>query len=156
MIRSDYVLRLIEQLGPFLKKIFGFRQVHKKQEAQAAIHQAFREVLNLDARLVLSLAVQDLKKLLSLDEAQGVAKCIVAGDLLAEYAGWFEAEERAGEGRSCLVKALELYLHAWALPGGRPHVSGSERFQKALAKVQADDLSEEAREILARLGSAIP
>jgi len=125
MIRRDYIQRLVEQAAASLKKIVGLRQEKKHEEAYQVLQAALRELINLDAKLVLALAARDLRDLLSIDPSQAAGKGLVTADLLAEYAATLADRgetEQAGELR---LKAAELYRWVATLPGGKTAVEAS-------------------------------
>lgn len=128
MIKRDYLLQLIERAGPFLKRLFHLRQAGRPGEAEAALQEGLRELIGLDAQLVLTLSAADLRGLLGIDQGQAAGRCLAAAELLAEYAATLEARgegDRAGAARS---KAIDLFEWVASQPGGSAAVSASERY----------------------------
>jgi hypothetical protein len=132
MIRRDYIIQLIKRAAPSLKKLFALRQVEKQAESQAVLQAALKELLNLDANLVLGMASKDLQDLLNMDPGQATGKGFVVAELLAEYAEAAEAQGRADAARDCRQKAGDFYRWVAALPGGREHVDSSIRAPRCL------------------------
>lgn len=135
MIRRDYILRLIEQAGPFLKKVFGFRQAKKLDDAQATLRQACGDLLAVDLQLLLAMSAEGLRQLLSIDEGTAMGRCLVAAALLAEQAQVFEAQGRPDEAKECRSKAAELFSWIASLPGGKEALEGSEEFRRSLERL---------------------
>lgn len=125
MIRRDYIQRLVEQAAASLKRMIGLRQEKKHEEAYQVLQAALRELINLDAKLVLALAARDLQNLLSIDESQAAGKGLVTADLLAEYAVTLESRGEGEAARELRLKAAELYRWVATKPGGKTAVEAS-------------------------------
>lgn len=117
MIQRDYVLRLIDQMIRAILAILGLRKAGQFEEAQIRIGDTFKKLLGLDADLVESLAVVDLKRLLSTSGEPDPGKCSVAARLLEEQALVYEAKGQTPAAQEIRRKALELYGYAATLPG---------------------------------------
>jgi hypothetical protein len=108
--RQDYILRLIEQLGDFLRRIAGLSDKRDFAAAIDAAGQAWDDVLGVPRALVDVLDTPTLASML-----KEPVKVRAAAQLLAEEARALRGNGDPLAASVCSRRALELYLEARAL-----------------------------------------
>jgi hypothetical protein len=81
MIRQDYLLRLIEQLGVFFRRALAGESSGSSDELTTQLEQLTDEVIGLPGELVLTLPVDDLVSLFELSDRMVIEKCFLAGEI---------------------------------------------------------------------------
>lgn len=119
MVKQDYLLRVIEQLGVAwagVLRLAGLRQGGQYEEAGQSIDQLLRQFLGLNSGALETVAAAELIGLVRLGRAAAAGDGVVAekllllGALLREQAELYEAQ---GEGDAAVasgLKALQIYL----------------------------------------------
>jgi tetratricopeptide (TPR) repeat protein len=111
MLRRDYIIRMIEELGQCLARVRV--QVSERQypEADAALEKALEQLLGSD-RDVDKLSETELLALLTVDGPTQMVreKTLILVALLQEAGRLRVAQGREREGEACWLKALNLLL----------------------------------------------
>jgi len=113
MIQKDYILRMIEHLGEFLKRALLKKQAGNHEQALSTIESAFGNLLGFDSKLFDALSAEEIAELLGIskDKSTGSMKCIIAARLLKEKAEiQMHTEKNNYFTISLYRKALSLYL----------------------------------------------
>jgi|GEM_PF-3769953 len=142
MIRSDYILRLIEQLGAVLRAFVSGTKVGEFQteDTQAMIEESCRRALGLSYATIRAMPPEHLVELLRAGGATWMDRCFLAG-ILHEYDA--ETSRRSGDvarARESAERALFLYATLNADPGVAPDYEiqkKSERLMKLLGELEA-------------------
>ncbi len=142
MIRSDYILRLIEQLGAVLRAFVSGTKVSELQteDTQAMIEESCRRALGLCYTTIRKMPPEHLVELLRSGGATWKDRCFLAG-ILHEYDA--ETSRRAGDvarAREAAERALYLYSVLEADPGVSPDYEiqkKSESLMKLLGEIEA-------------------
>lgn len=138
MIRSDYIIRMIEEFAQALARIRALKKDRRLQEADDLTEEEFKRVTGLDSDSVLRLSETELlAKLIQMDGGQGVReKMLFLTTLLKETGDMSVSQDCLEDGRACYLKGLHLLLDSLArgeiydLPEFVPKV---EEFVVALA-----------------------
>ncbi|MDB6064910.1 MAG: hypothetical protein JWR26_1118 [Pedosphaera sp.] len=112
MIRKDYILRMIEQLGQVLMRIRGEVNARQFGEAGEDLDQAFRDLIGDGADSVSRLTEEELMARLTLDGPTQMLKekTLILVALLQEAGQLQAARGSDAERQVCLLKALNLLL----------------------------------------------
>ena len=112
MIRRDYILRMIEQVGQILSRISGQVAARDFAGAGGELDKAMLELLAIDAEGVGKLSETELVAKLSLDGPTQFLreKTLLLTALLQEAGRLRVAEGREEGGQECWLKALNLLL----------------------------------------------
>jgi hypothetical protein len=116
MLRRDYILEMLEQLAHEIARIVFMRDTGRYDEAYKQIDDSCRQFFGLDAPTVRMLGSQALVQMLAPNGGRELEKCVVAADLLRELGALYIARELYDDGYDCLVRAMDLYLHACTNP----------------------------------------
>src|SRR6266581_4156203 len=110
MIRRDYILRMIEQLGQMLMKIRGQVNAGQYGEAGAGLDQAFLDLVGTGADAVSQLGEEELLARLTLDGPTQMVreKTLILTALLQEAGQLQAARVNDAEAEACWLKALNL------------------------------------------------
>ncbi len=81
MIRQDYLLRLIEQLGVFFRRALANESSTSSEALASQLDQLTDEVIGLPGELILSLPVEELVSLFELSDRMVNEKCFLAGEI---------------------------------------------------------------------------
>lgn len=118
--KDDFLTRVHEQLARVLAQARQLGSAGRTDEALAALHDAQRGIVGLDADLLRRIGSADLLLLLGGTGTPDVERCLQCAELLAA-----EVELRAARGEADPAgaqKALDLFLNALdAEPGFAPH-----------------------------------
>src|SRR3954451_18363 len=121
MVQRDYILRLIEHLGPgaaALLRSAEQRKGHQYREASRTIDQALRQTFGLDSEAVRGLSAEELVALLGLGRSARLGsevfgeKLILLASLLGEQADLDAAQNDPEGSAACALKSLQLFLTA--------------------------------------------
>jgi hypothetical protein len=81
MIRQDYLLNLIEQLGKFLRQAIAGESVNSDIELNQTLEQLTDEILGLPVSLITSLQPEELIHLFELSDRMVVEKCYLTAEI---------------------------------------------------------------------------
>ncbi|HXT13446.1 MAG TPA: DUF6483 family protein [Candidatus Angelobacter sp.] len=120
MIRSDYIVRMIEDFAEALARIRALRKEGKFGEAQLLTEEEFKKITGIDSAALLKFSETELlAKLIQGDSGHSVReKMFFLTTLLKETGDIAAAEGRADESRACYLKGLHLLLDSLARGDG--------------------------------------
>ena len=81
MIREDYLLRLIQQLGEFFRRTLGAQTSGSSEQLDLELEQMAGEILGLPAALVYTLPPEDLIELFEMTDRMVVEKCFLTAEI---------------------------------------------------------------------------
>jgi hypothetical protein len=110
MITRDYFLRMIQMLAQVLGRVLGLRETKQYDEAYDVIRQTSRQFLGIDAKLLNTLSVAELIRLLDLGDRFDVEKCVVAAELLRMTGELEELQGKHDDSYQTSAKSLNLFL----------------------------------------------
>lgn len=113
MIRSDYILRLIEQMVQVLAKIIFNKKAGNLAEAEIILENAFNNIIGLNSLLVNSLSSRDIITLLSInkDKQTAAIKCLFIAKLLKEKYEIDSVSKKKPQAEPDYHKILELFVY---------------------------------------------
>jgi tetratricopeptide (TPR) repeat protein len=109
MMRSDWLMRLIEQLGEFVRKVAGLVEKGKYAEALDVSSRAWSDLLDVPREVVDRVDTPTLAQLL-----RDPAKQRAAAKLLVAEARAYEGKGDPLHAATCYRRAYELHLEARA------------------------------------------
>ncbi len=112
MMRRDYILWLIEDLGRFLARLAFLRQSGKHDQARLEIDTMLTATIGLTLDEITAAEVELLPPLLGTDGAIDLRNITAVAAVLAEAGHVLELKGREGEMLEARVRALYLYLYA--------------------------------------------
>jgi len=80
MIHEDYLLKLIQELGQFLRRIVNGESSNSAVELNKKLEQFAYEVLRLPATLILSLRTEELIELFTMSDRMVIEKCYLSAE----------------------------------------------------------------------------
>jgi hypothetical protein len=119
MVQRDYILRLIEQLGPGAAALLRSAEQRKGQqygEAGRTIDQTLRQYFGLDSGAVRGLSAEELVALVRLGHSPLVRsealaeKLVLLASILAEQADLDAAQNDPEGSADCALKSLQIFL----------------------------------------------
>lgn len=116
MIRSDYIIRMIEEFMQALARIRALKKDQRSEEARVLTEEEFKRVTGLNSESVLRLSETELlARLIQTDAGQGVReKMLILTTLLRESGDMAVSQDRLEDGRACYLKGLNLLLNSLA------------------------------------------
>jgi tetratricopeptide (TPR) repeat protein len=140
-MQQDYILRMIEQLGVFVRRVTGLKQEGKTEEAFQTIGEAFGSMGGLNASLVHALSEDDLINLLRARGAIDSDRCLALGELLREEALIYDELGQPEEALPRYLKSLRLHLEAFPDPEDTPVDLSLSAIEFLVERIPADALS---------------
>ena len=105
MIRSDYIMRMIEQLSQVLTQIIMGKKVKTEAEIEQQINDLIIRYTGLHHDFILNLNSQELLNLFNLGSEFDYTRCIIVAYMLYEY-----AKIAKRDSNKQYIKSLSLYL----------------------------------------------
>ena len=112
MLRKDYILRLIEQLGVALERILALKRDGQAHQALKEIEQACEKYLGLDPRVISAASGEALLTLMSMGGKFDPRRAVLLGELLREEGELYEMEGMAERSYWGYTRALWLFLES--------------------------------------------
>ncbi|EEF61774.1 DUF6483 family protein [Pedosphaera parvula] len=112
MIRQDYILRMVEELGRILRRMRNKVDSQEYDEAENDLDEAFTKLLGSGAEAVSELSEMELLERLTHDDSTLVLrqKAMLLIDVLQEASRIYSGQGREAESHESLIKALNLLL----------------------------------------------
>jgi hypothetical protein len=134
MIRSDYIMRLIEQLGAVLRAFVSGTAVSglQTEDTQGMIEESCRRALGLSYATIRAMPPEHLVALLRAGGGTWMDRCFLAG-ILHEYDA--EISRQSGDmarARESAERALYLYSVLQADPGAPPDYEVQKRSEQLM------------------------
>jgi hypothetical protein len=107
MIRQDYILQLIQQLGEFIRRAADSRSTTVDVELNLHLAQLTDEIIGLPSDLIMSLPADELVELFQVSDRMVIEKCFVAAEIHRLKAEHETDLERQSDYRD---RALFFYL----------------------------------------------
>lgn len=116
MIKSDYIIRMIEEFTQALARIRALKKNQRSEEARMQTEQEFKRVTGLNSDSVLRLSETELlARLIQTDAGLGVReKMLILTTLLKEAGDMAVSQDRLQDGRGSYLKGLNLLLNSLA------------------------------------------
>jgi len=116
MIRSDYLVRMIEEFAEALRRIRALKNEQRHGEAALLTEEEFKRITGIDSEGLLKLSETELiARLIESNAAHGVReKMFFLTTLLKEAGDIAAAEGRTDDSRACYLKGLHLLLDSLA------------------------------------------
>src|SRR5215471_10989883 len=112
MLRKDYIMRLIEQLGVAMARIISLKQNSQTHEALKEIEQACEKYLGLDPRVIGAASGEALLTLMSMGGKFDPRRAVLLGELLKEEGDLYEMESMADRSYWGYTRSLWLFLES--------------------------------------------
>ena len=112
MLRKDYIMRLIEQLGVAMARIISLKQNNQAHEALKEIEQACEKYLGLDPRVIEAASGEALLGLMSMGGKFDPRRAVLLGELLKEEGELYEMESMAERSYWAYTRSLWLFLES--------------------------------------------
>src|SRR5215467_3213306 len=112
MLRKDYIMRLIEQLGVAVARIIALKNNNQAHEALKEIEQACEKYLGLDPRVIGAASGEALLTLMSMGGKFDPKRAVLLGELLKEEGELYEMESMAERSYWAYTRSLWLFLES--------------------------------------------
>jgi hypothetical protein len=112
MLRKDYIMRLIEQLGVAMARIIALKNNNQAHEALKEIEQACEKYLGLDPRVIEAASGEALLGLMSMGGKFDPRRAVLLGELLKEEGELYEMESMAERSYWGYTRSLWLFLES--------------------------------------------
>src|SRR5215469_10476158 len=112
MLRKDYIMRLIEQLGVAMERILALKQNSQTHEALKEIEQACEKYLGLDPRIIGAASGEALLTLMSMGGKFDPRRAVLLGELLREEGELYEMEGMAERSYWGYTRSLWLLVES--------------------------------------------
>ena len=137
MIQRDYILRLIDQLGAFLRALVGSGSDVKRPEkaisdalqSDVALEKACQEAMGLSFRIIKEMAPDELVELLRSGGAIWVNRCFLVARLFEFHAEIAERVDQRDRAKQSIQRALYFYSLLRSKPEVPDEYCVQERFQ---------------------------
>jgi tetratricopeptide (TPR) repeat protein len=140
-MQQDYILRMIQQLGVFVRRVTGLREEGKTDEALHATGEAFGSMGGLNASLVHALSEDDLIHLLRARGAIDSDRCLALAEILREEASIYDDLGQPEQSLPRYLKALRLHLEAFPDPEDSPGPISTDAIEALVERIPASSLS---------------
>jgi hypothetical protein len=111
-VRTDYILRLLQQLAQLLARVMGLRRSGKHEDAIALLDEGCTQIFGFDTRVAVAIGTADLLALLKDKYGSTLRSSLVLAELLASV-GATRVEQGSSEGGALVFRrALSLVLAA--------------------------------------------
>ncbi len=144
-VNQDYIIRMIEELGAFLRRVRDLIRLGRVQEALGEIQAGAQSFVGMDVKLFSLLDARTLVAQLGSAE-----KAALVAALLTAQADALESLGEPGQAESARTRALELYLEL-QLGGTPPDPRGRLEATELLARAGGADAVAERYRNAARL-----
>ena len=109
MIRRDYILRMIEEIGKMIAAILGLLKKEQVLEAQKLYREGINRAFDMDENALLEASVNELKAIFEQKFGESFEGLEVVAGLLERGGDIHLKNEDENKTRLCYQKALELY-----------------------------------------------
>lgn len=132
---QDYILRLIQRVGVFLRAMYAALREHRPTDAIQLSEEALHHITGLSSDAAVSMSTQNLVLLLSAGGRLDVKRTLLLVEVLAERAEAFEqqGDEAAAAGERAKAAAL-----ARAAVTAAPDSDDGDRARMLLAQIEGD------------------
>lgn len=113
MLHRDYVLRLIEQFTKRLGAILARKRAGDIEGAEASLAETARQLIGMDVEALLAFPPVQLLQMFRTGGILDLGKCLVAADILKEYADIAGLLDKKTEAVRAGWLSLRLYLEAF-------------------------------------------
>jgi hypothetical protein len=145
MLRKDYIMRMVEQIGRAVAEIVLRRKAKETAEVERLMEQASTEYLGLAFEFLKSQPVGQLKMLFALDGELDVGKCIVAGELFGQAAAQLQGSGDSAQAAAMLMKSQDLYIEAYRVLPDRERGIYAQKIVAMLERLPDREVSDQAR-----------
>ena len=132
---QDYILRLIQRVGVFLRAIASALREHRPQDALELSEEALHHITGLSSDAATTTNVQNLLLILSAGGRVDVKRAILLAEVFAERA---EAFEQQGDGGTAERERAKARALAEAAAKAAPDSDDGDRARMLLATLTGD------------------
>ena len=109
MIRKDYILRMIEEIGKMIAIILGYLKKEQIHQAHKLYKEGLQRALNLDEDSILEKSADELIAVFENKFGQSYEGIELIASLLARGGDIHLKNKNNQSAKKCYLKALELY-----------------------------------------------
>lgn len=109
MISRDYFMRMTEMLAAVIAKVLFNKEQKNFEAARKELETAAKSIVGLDLKLLGVMSIENVSELMKASDLYG-GRCIIAAELLNEYADTFTEENPNPMTADYCKKSLLLYL----------------------------------------------
>lgn len=109
MIRKDYILRMIEEIGKMIAVMLGLLNKGEIKQAQKLYAEGLKRSLDLDEDAILNMEVEQLRTIFEDRFGESYEGLEVLAGLLAAGADMHVKNEQYSKAKSSYIKAMQLY-----------------------------------------------
>ena len=138
MIRYDYIMRMIEQMGVVIAAMLGYKKAGDSIKAEEVLENGYLHLLGVSGKFINTLSADDIVHLLNADGADWV-KISVAANLLLEDAELcaFVGNTAGAQEKADKAMALMTRFHESAVTDDYdPAFIDMDRFRKNYDQIQ--------------------
>lgn len=109
MIRKDYILRMIEEIGKMIAAILGLLKNGEIKQAQNLYAQGLKRALNLDEDKILEMNVGELRAIFEDQFGESYDGLEIIAGLISKGGDIHLRGNNTDKAERCYIKAIELY-----------------------------------------------
>lgn len=109
MIRKDYILRMIEEIGKMIAIMLGLLNKGENQQAQKLYAEGLKRSLDLDEDAILSMEADQLRTIFEDKFGESFEGLEVLAGLFAAGGDMYVKNKHYGKAKLSYVKAMQLY-----------------------------------------------
>lgn len=143
MLKQDYVLRMISQLGRAVGRLMKRMREEDREEVEASIDATLEELTGLRFSLIDTLSLEALLEVLEVDGERDPGRCLAIAEMCLLRS---ELDRKDGnEPRAALqqVRALTLFLEALVVFRHAALAATEERVERLVVDLEAFELPPE-------------
>ncbi|TLX76563.1 hypothetical protein E9993_06645 [Labilibacter sediminis] len=109
MIRRDYILRMIEEIGKMIAAILGLLKKGEISQAQSLYAEGLKRAFDMDENQMLDMGVDKLRFIFESKFGESFEGLEVLAGLISKGGDIHLKDNNAEKAERCYLKALELY-----------------------------------------------
>ena len=150
MPQSDYILRIVEQIGRALAQILYHEQRQDYQAALTFIDEQYKLMLGMGAGFIHSAPEETLLAMLTSVGELDTEKCWLLATLLKAEGEIYQLQENENDSYYSFLKAINLYLEVLSVDNSFDHIDQLAEIDGLIYKLADYDLPQHIQEMLFR------
>lgn len=147
MSKSDYILRMIEEISIIIAHIIGLKKENRLEESQSVLDDALTQFLGSNAKLAEVLEYRDLMQMISGNEEFNADKCMVLADLLKLKADIYESQGFSANANNLYIKSMHLFIEALSADNHLYTEKNMNSVNEMITLISIYELTDESKEL---------
>ena len=149
MLRKDYLLNMIEDMGQVVAAVLGLKKQKKHKEALQQLNDLLRKQFRLHSKLLHSLSVEQIIDMFRFRGIVEVDKLQQVAYILQQEGEVYLDEKKEDEGYIRFMRALHLYLYCLLHGANRQLLHVADKIEYLITETKAYELPPNTKCLLA-------